>query len=127
MTAGRHGELVTFIQDHVGDALLMVIRFTETESHMIRGAEWFETHLSEADTRTPDQMHQDAVSRLQEATLAGNLYDTDVRSEIRVTDDGIGVYLFASDREGFFVWLDPDADVQIPAFTDECLAQLDAE
>ncbi|MFB6150793.1 MAG: hypothetical protein ABEJ40_03215 [Haloarculaceae archaeon] len=127
MSEQSHDALVSFLRDEFGDELGAVVRYIESESTVLHGQDHLEQYADGVDLRSDEQMHRDAVSRLQQTALAGDLYETNVYGEVTVTEDGTGLYLFPSDREGIFVWLGPGADVTVPETLDECLARLDGE
>jgi len=120
----KHQRLVECLRDRVGESLLTVTRFSEAESEFLHGEEWFEEFVDEVDTRSPEKMHRDAVYNLQQAEVSGELYGSRVRSEVRVTEDGMGVALYPGDGVGFHVLLDDEASVDVPGLVDEALAEI---
>ena len=124
MSATDYQGLVEYLRERVGESLLTVTRFTEDESEFLHGEEWFERFIAEVDTRSPEKMHQDAVYNLQQAEVSGQLYGSRVRSEVRVTEDGLGVALYPGDGVGFHVLLDESASVDLPGLVDDALAEV---
>jgi len=124
VSATDYQGLVEYLRERVGESLLTVTRFTEDESEFLHGEEWFERFIAEVDTRSPEKMHQDAVYNLQQAEVSGQLYGSRVRSEIRVTEDGLGVALYPGDGVGFHVLLDESASVDLPGLVDDALAEI---
>mgnify|MGYP000383304196 CR=1 FL=1 len=124
MSVTKHQGLVECLHERVGESLLTVTRFTEEESEFLHGEEWFERFVAETETRSPEKMHQDAVYNLQQAEVSGQLYGSRVRSEVRVTEDGLGVALYPGDGVGFHVLLDDEASVDLPGLVDDALAEI---
>jgi len=124
VSATDYQGLVEYLRERVGESLLTVTRFTEDESEFLHGEEWFERFIAEVDTRSPEKMHQDAVYNLQQAEVSGQLYGSRVRSEVRVTEDGLGVALYPGDGVGFHVLLDESASVDLPGLVDDALAEV---
>ncbi|WP_436932197.1 hypothetical protein [Halosimplex halobium] len=124
MSVTKYQGLIERLQERAGESLLTVTRFTEAESEFLYGEEWFERFVAAVDTRSPEKMHEDAVYNLQQAEVSGELYGSRVRSEIRVTEDGIGIALYPGDGVGFHVLLDDEASVDVPAVVDEALGEI---
>ncbi|ELZ23197.1 hypothetical protein C475_16149 [Halosimplex carlsbadense 2-9-1] len=120
----KYQGLVECLRGRVGESLLTVTRFTDEESEFLYGEEWFERFVAEVDTRSPEKMHQDAVYNLRQAEVSGKLYGSRVRSEVRITEDRIGIALYPGDSVGFHVLLDDEASVDVPGLVDEALAEL---
>lgn len=104
----------------------MVVRYDEFDYDIRYGEEWFERYRAAVDTRSVERMHKDAVGQLQQATVASDLYDAEVRSDVRVTGRGTGLNLYVSDTEGVFVWFAPDAAIEVPTIVRACLERVDA-
>ena len=120
-------QLVEYLHTEFGDGLGVVVEFSRDSSEVRYGEEFFEEFVADLGARTREMMHRDAVSRLEMANLGEDVYDSTVRSEVRVTDEGTGVHFFLGDDAGVFVWLDDDVDFPVRSLVDECLARLDGE
>ncbi|QLH83103.1 hypothetical protein [Halosimplex pelagicum] len=124
MSVTKHQGLVECLRERVGESLLTVTRFTDEASEFLYGEEWFERFVAEVDTRSPEKMHEDAVYDLQQAEVSGQLYGSRVRSEVRITEDGIGIALYPGDGVGFHALLDDEASVDVPGLVDDALAEI---
>lgn len=120
----KYQGLVECLRGRAGESLLTVTRFTDERSKFLYGEEWFERFVAEVDTRSPEKMHEDAVYNLQQAEVSGKLYGSRVRSEVRITEDGIGVALYPGDGVGFHVLLDDEASVDLTGLVDDALAEI---
>lgn len=120
----KYQGLVECLHERTGESLLTITRFTEEQSEFLYGEEWFERFVADVDTRSPEKMHEDAVYNLQQAEVSGKLYGSRVRSEVRITEDGIGIALYPGDSIGFHVLLDDEASVDVPDLVDDALAEI---
>lgn len=121
MSETSHRDLIDRLRERAGDGLKMLIRFTRDDSEFLYGQDWFEEFLAENDTRSPDEMHRDAVYRLEQAEVSGQLYGSPVRSDIQITGEGIGIFLYPGDGAGYYVWIDRGTSVEIPDLVDDSL------
>ncbi|WP_123533493.1 hypothetical protein [Halosimplex salinum] len=125
MSETNHGALIDRLEDRVGDGLKTVTRFTEDESDVFYGADWFERIVAEVDTRSPEKMHRDAVYQLQQADIGSELYGSRIKSDIQVNEHGTGIALYPKSDVGFYVWIDEEASVEVPDVVDDCLDALE--
>lgn len=121
MTAQGHAKLLERVESAVGDERKCVGQFTREEFQILTGKEFVSQYADVIEARNRDDMHQDCVHRLEQAVLAGKLYETDVYAETAITADGIGVYLYPSPDTGYVVWIGDGGTVELPKFVDECL------
>jgi hypothetical protein len=99
----------------------MAISYTERDWEFLDGEDWYTAFLEAEDTRTPEQMHSDAVTQLKQADVSGDLYDNEVHADLRVTEAGTGVNLYVSHTSGVYLWFGPDADLSVPGDVEACL------
>jgi len=127
MTEQRHEELLGRLEAAVGDGLEFVARYTLRDSDILYGEAWFERYTASVEARSRDDMHQDGIHRLEQAAVGGELYETDVHAETTITEQGIGVYLYPSEKVGYFVWVSEGTAVELPTLVDECLDVMDGD
>lgn len=113
--------LIDVLRSRTGDGLEFAVRFTESGSDMICGREWYEEFTEMADTRSEEKMHQDAVHKLEQATVGSQLYDNEIRSDVTITEHGTGLYVYPSEDVGYFVWFGPETSVAVPDVVDDAL------
>lgn len=121
MTAADYDELVTYLDERFDDGVVMATRYTETSSEFLLGEDAYEEFVATRDTRSPEKMHEDAVSDLKHADVSGDLYGNEIRANVTVSELGTGVNLFVSHREGIYIWFSPETTVELPDDVDACL------
>ena len=124
MTTDGYDELVAYLRERFDDGVAMATRYTENDSEFLFGEDRYEEFVATTDTRSPEKMHQDAVSELRHADVSGDLYGNEIRANVSVTELGTGVNLFVSHREGVYVWFGPGTTVEVPDDVEACLDRL---
>jgi len=125
MTTEGHDELVAHLRDRFDDGVVMAISYTESDSEFLFGEERYEEFVAVTDTRSPEKMHQDAVSELRHADVSGDLYGNEIHANVSVTERGTGVNLFVDHSEGVYVWFGPGTTVEVPDVVETCLDRVE--
>ena len=118
-------DLLAFLRSSVGEGLQVVVTYDETSHDVLYQSEFSKRYVSDIAEKSPEEIREDFVLESIQNSLSGESYGTDTYCSVYVSDLGVGYHLMLGTKEGAYFSVDPETEVALPTFVDECLERID--
>ncbi|NHN49073.1 hypothetical protein G9464_15950 [Halostella sp. JP-L12] len=127
MGSSSYEELLAFLRSRVGDGLHVVVAYDETSHDVLYQSEISRRYVSEIAEKTPEEIREDFVLESLQSSLSSKAYGTDTYCSIYLSDLGTSFLLLLGAKDGIFFSIDPETEVALPTFVDECFEKIDSQ